>query len=118
MKKILTYLGSALSIFSLLYFTVKFYFEGSLHFAHNKVFMWTILVFIILSTLVLGIVNNQELQTIKQQNTDLTNLVVKLVNSHDDKCDELLTTLLNSREIELDIYNKLKDGETDNDKLV
>jgi len=137
MKKLTTYIFSAISIFSLVYFTVKYYFDGALNFNRNNIMVWTILVFVILLTLILGIVNNRELQTIKsqneniqEQNTNLMGLVVKLVGNndeahkilaelstkviknHEDTHDELLTTLLNSREIELDIYNKLKDGET------
>jgi len=118
MKKLTTYLCSIISIFSLIYFTVKYYFNGELFFGEKSVLLWTILIFIILSTLILGIVNNQELQTIKRNNVDLINLVLKLVDSHEDKCEELLTTLLNSRDIELDIYNKIKNGETNDDKLV
>lgn len=104
MKKLATYVFSAISIFSLLYFTVKYYFDGALNFNHSNILMWTIFIFIILFTLVLGICNNRELQLIKKQNTDLSNLVLKLVNSHDDKCDELLTTLLNSSSCVLVMY--------------
>lgn len=111
MKKITTYLFSIISIFSLIYFTVKYYFDGALIFSNNNILVYTILISIILLTLILGIVNNRELNTIKQQNVDLIGLISKLINSHDEKCEELLITMLNSREIELDIYNKIKEGD-------
>ena len=111
MKKLTTYIFSAISIFSLIYFTVKYYFDGALSFNRNNILVWTILVFVILFTLILGILNNRELQTIKQQNSNLIGLVSRLIESHENNCDEILTTLLNSREIDLDIYNKIKKGD-------
>ena len=108
MKKLTTYIFSAISIFSLIYFTVKYYFDGALSFNRNNILVWTI---VILFTLILGIANNRELQTIKQQNSNLIGLVSRLIESHENNCDEILTTLLNSREIDLDIYNKIKEGD-------
>lgn len=78
MKKLTTYIFSSMSILSLLYFTIKYYFEGCLNFNRNNILVWTILIFVILLTLVLGICNNRELQIIKQQNTELSNLVIRL----------------------------------------
>ena len=106
-KPILVYIGTALSIFCLTYYTIKFYFDGKLIFGNNKIFMWTILVMIILATLLLGVINNKEIITVKQQNKELVYIVNKILERQDETCDEILETLQNSREISLDIYNKI-----------
>lgn len=108
MKKIMTYIFSIISIFSLVYFTVKYYCDSVLVFGESNIIGWTVLIFIILATLIVGIVNNKELNTLKSQNTELVSIVNKLLERQDEVCDELLVTLQNSREISLDIFNLTK----------
>ena len=120
MKKLATILFSAISIFSLIYFTVKYYLKGQLLFdsSESNVFVWTFLVAVIVVSLILGIVNTCQLQTVKHQNSELICLVVKMLDGN----EEVLTTIFNSREIELDIYNAVKKNEEgdklDDDELV
>lgn len=111
MKKFTTYTFSAISIFSLIYFTVKYYHDSKLSFNEDGILGWTILILVILATLIIGIVNNHEILSVKEQNKDLLKIVNKLLERQDDVCDEILETLQNSREISLDIYNKVKRGD-------
>lgn len=108
MKKFTTYVFSAISIFSLVYFTIKYYCDSKLNFSEHNIIGWTILILIILATLVIGIINNREIGVVKNQNRELVAIVNKLLERQDDVCDEILETLQNSREISLDIYNKIK----------
>jgi len=130
MKKFTTYLFSYISIFSLLYFTIKYYANGFLNFNQRYLFFWTFLVMIILVTLIIGLVNNHELRILKKQNKklldnndellskneELIGLVTKILNKSDEYSNEILVTLLNSREVSLDIYNKMEKG--DNNRVV
>lgn len=108
MKKFATYVFSAISIFSLVYFTVKYYYDNRLIFKENDILGWTILVLIILAALVIGIVNNREISSVKSQNRELVKIINKVLERQDSVCDEILETLQNSREIELDIFNRIK----------
>ena len=110
MKRITTILFSIIAIFSIVYYTVKFYMNDVLIFNNRNILGWTILVFIILATLIIGLWNSSRLNTITRQNVELLTLVHKLIDDQFESRDDILTTLLNSREIELDIFNKLKRG--------
>jgi len=124
-KRITTWVFSIISIICLLYYTVKYYHDKILVFKEGEILGWTVLMCILLALLVLGLANNREIINISRkminvenQNTKLIELILKYIDTNENNCDEILTTLLNSREINLDIYNKIKNGETDNDKLV
>ena len=52
--------------------------------------------------------NNQEILEVKSQNRELVKIINKVLERQDSVCDEILETLQNSREIELDIFNRIK----------
>ena len=108
MKKFLTYSFYTISIFSLVYFIIKYYHEEFLLFKENDILGWTILTVIILATLIIGIVNNRKISIIQSQNKALVKIINKVLERQDSVCDEILETLQNSREIELDIFNRIK----------
>ena len=108
MKKFATYIFSAISIFSLVYFTVKYYYDNRLVFEENDILGWTILVLIILATLVIGTINNHKISIIQSKNKALVGTINKALERQDSVCDEILETLQNSREIELGVFNRIK----------
>lgn len=54
-----------------------------------------------------GLINHNKITTVEQQNKELVYIVNKILKRQDDVCDEILETLQNSREIPLDIFNKI-----------
>ena len=111
MKRFITFLFSVISIFCLVYFTVKYYYNNTLTFGKDGIFGWTVLILIILATLIIGIMNNREIAVVKSQNTELVTIINKLLERQDDVRDEILETLQNNKEISLDIFNRIKKGD-------
>jgi len=110
-KRITTLCLSIISIFSLVYFTSKYYYNSYLSFDESSYLLWGIIVLIMLITLCIGVYNSIQINKITKQNKDLTSIILQLVENQDDTCLEILQTLKNSREIELDIFQKLNKGE-------
>lgn len=118
MKKIATYLGSVISILSLAYFSVVYYDKGEIKFDAYFTRIALLLVLIMTISLLVGISNKYKLDKVIKQNEvlivkndELVNLVKELYKQNDNNHDEVLHVMQNSREISLDVYNKIKEGD-------
>lgn len=106
-KKITISILTIISLFSLIYYSSKFY-------KYIKVedcsILYFTLLFVIILTLGLGIFNAYSTVKLKRQNEELLNIVYELSEKLDLNCGKVLEATFNSRDIELDIYNKIKEG--------
>ena len=109
MKKLTTYIFYAISIFSLVYFTIKYYHDKSLNFDYDGIIGWTIIIVIILTTLGIGIFNCIKIKKLEKQNVELLSLVKELCERQEYNNENTLLTLQNSREISLDILNEMRE---------
>jgi hypothetical protein len=66
-KKLITYLLGLLSIFSICYYSAKFYINKFLNFDESPTIFWIILLTIILVTLVLGLYNCYEVAQVRKE---------------------------------------------------
>lgn len=110
-KRLTTYIFSMISIFSLIYFSIKYYYNGNINFDKSDTLGLSIVIFIMLATFIIGVMNNREIKMIKKQNNELIKLVEMFIEKQDESCGEILHTIQNSREVSLDIFNKLKKGD-------
>lgn len=107
-KKLITYLLGLLSIFSICYYSAKFYTNKFLNFEDKPTLFWIILLTIILVTLVLGLYNCYEISQVRKENKELIELVKELREQSDNNCNNVLEATYNSRDINLDIYELIK----------
>jgi uncharacterized membrane protein affecting hemolysin expression len=116
MKKLATYLLGLLSIFSVGYYSAKFYTNKFLNLEDKPTLFWIILLTIMLVTLVLGIYNCYKIGIVENQNKELIELVKELREQSNENCNNVLDATYNSRDINLDIYELIKDK--DKEKLM
>lgn len=130
MKKVLTWLFSIVGFFSFCYYCSKFYSHRGLEYDEKYIPMYILVFIIIITNFIIGMVNSyrlekqgiqleeikeqnnnisQQNEELKQQNEDLRNLIIKVFDRLDEGQDNILNSLFNSREIPLDIYNKLRE---------
>ena len=111
MKKLGTYILGLLSIFSICYYSIKFYTNKFLSFNDSSVIFWIILLILILFTLIIGLYNCYVVSVLKHQNIELLELVKELKEQSDTQCNNVLEATYNSRDIILDTYNVvIKEG--------
>jgi len=114
-KKLATYLFGLLSIFSVCYYSAKFYTNKFLNFEDKPTLFWIILLTIILVTLVLGIYNCYEVSQVRKENKELLELVKELREQSDENCNNVLEATYNSSDITLDTYNAMKERKQNGD---
>lgn len=78
LKNTIKYFLYAMSISCILYYTIKYYFNNCLVFNSSKIVPWTIIVFIILSCLILGVSNSIKLDKVIRQNLQLGETIIKM----------------------------------------
>lgn len=99
---------TVVSLLSLFYYSAKFYKYIKIE---DCLLLYFVLLFVIIFTLGLGIYNAHSMSKLKEQNEDLKNMVCELSEKLDANCGKVLEATFNSRDIELDIYNKLQEGD-------
>lgn len=107
MKKLATYLLGILSIFSICYYSAKFYTDKFLSFDDESVIHWIIVLTIVLFTLVLGLYNCYVVSQVRRQNSELFTLIDKFMFMSEEQCNNVLEATYNSRDIMLDTYNAI-----------
>ena len=105
-KRISISLFTLLSIFCIVYYTSKFYFEGELFFDNKMILAWTIIVVLIISSLIVGLFSIWKVYKL-----DKEKLVLQLNEHSENHYDSLCNYLLNSRELSLDIFDKVQGRE-------
>lgn len=96
---------TVISIFSLAYYTIKFYPKN------EHLVFWVVIMVLVIITLLLGVYNAYNNKVLRKQNEELISLVATLSHKMDKNCDKVLESVYNSRDIELDVYNILKEKE-------
>lgn len=78
MRKIVRYFLFSVSLLCILYYTIKYYYENNLSFDKSNILGWTIVVFIIVVCLSIGIRNSIRLDKVLIQNKELIDKVSEL----------------------------------------
>ena len=110
-KRISISLFTLLSIFCIVYYTSKFYFEGELFFDNKMILAWTIIVVLIILSLSVGLFSVWKVYKLDKENLELKELVLQLNEHSENHYDSLCNYLLNSRELSLDIFDKVQGRE-------
>lgn len=96
-KKILFTILYLISIFCVVYYTIKYYCEKSLMFGEKQLFIWTVIIVIIMFCLVIGIVNYLKLNVVKEQNQELlmqaSHLSKKIEEYHYSEMNNINSTM-------------------------
>lgn len=111
MKKLITYLLGLLSIFSVCYYSAKFYTHKFLKLEDAPILFWISILTIILVTLALGLYNCYAVSELRKQNKELIELVKEYRRQSAEECNNILEAEYNSRDIILDTYNTIKERE-------
>lgn len=112
----LTYVVAVLGFLSFSYYCSKFYTYRGLEYDEKYIPMYIVVFLIISANFIICIINSykiekqsEQIEELKQQNEDLRNLVIKVFDKLEEGQDNILSSLYNSREIPLDIYEKLQE---------
>lgn len=110
MKKVSIIGLSSISLFCIVYYTLKYYTSKTLCFKENFILVWTIFALLTIFCLALGIFNFIKLEKINKQNEEFKTLLLKLIDQGDDNYYSVLHHLQNNREISLDILDEVQGG--------
>ena len=110
-KRISISLFTLLSIFFFFFYTSKFYFEVDLFFDNKMILAWTIIVVLIILSLIVGLFSVWKVYKLDKENLELKELVLQLNEYSENHYDSLCNYLLNSRELSLDIFDKVQGRE-------
>ena len=108
-KKLSISLFSILGVFCIFYYTRKFYIEGKLVFSRDMLIAWNIIVAMIAISLIVGTFSLWKIGKIEKQNKEMKEILLKLAENSEDYYDSLCHHLQNSRELSLDIFNKMQE---------
>lgn len=123
MKKIFTCLFSIIAFLSFCYYCSNFYVYRGLEYDEKYIPLYIIVFLVIAMNFFICIFNSykiekqsKEIKEIKEQNEKISNqneelkrLIIKLFDRLDENSDNILQSLLNSREISLDTYLDLQE---------
>lgn len=108
-KKLITYLLGLLSIFSICYYSAKFYTNKFLNLDESPTIFWIILLTIILVTLILGLYNCYEVAQVRKENKELIELVRSLASNMNKEHLNQLEATYNSRDISVKTLNEIRE---------
>ena len=108
-KKLITYLLGLLSIFSICYYSAKFYTNKFLNFEDKPTLFWIILLTMILVTLALGLYNCYEVFQVRKENKELIELVRSLASNMSKEHLNQLEATYNSSEISVKTLNEIRE---------
>ena len=118
MSKLVKYLLTIISIICLVYYSLKFYTDKFVSIDSAPMAFWLIMFTIIILSLLIGLyniyINSKILKENKEMRNLLNQLYCKMEENHEeisDNQDDIMETILNSRDVTLDTYNYLKRGE-------
>lgn len=132
MKKRTQYLIIVLGIICLVYYSLKFYMNKFISIDSAPMGFWVVIFLILILSLLLGVYNVhinskilKENKEIKESNIEilkensemkdlLNQLYDKLSDNHEETVanqDDIMETILNSRDVTIDTYNHIKRGE-------
>lgn len=108
-KKLITYILGLLSIFSIYYYSAKFYTNKFLNLDESPTLFWIVLLTIILVTLVLGLYNCYEVAQVRKENKELIELVKSLASNMNKENLNQLEATYNSRDISVKTLNEIRE---------
>lgn len=118
MSKVVKYLLTLVSIICLIYYSLKFYTDKFISIDSAPRVFWLAMLTIMLTSLLIGLyniyINSKILKENKEMKELLNQLYDKLNENHEETTenqDDIMETILNSRDVTLDTYNYLKRGE-------
>ena len=118
MSKVVKYLLTLVSIICLIYYSLKFYTDKFISIDSAPRVFWLAMLTIMMTSLLIGLyniyINSKILKENKEMKELLNQLYCKLKENHEeisDNQDDIMETILNSRDVTLDTYNYLKRGE-------
>lgn len=100
---------ASIGIFCIIYYTSKFYMERHLCFTDKMLVGWTIVGTLICISLIIGIASLWKIDKIERQNDEMKDILLKMSEDSEEYYDSLCHHLQNSRELSLDIFNKMQE---------
>ena len=108
-KKFIVSLSSIIGISCIVYYTSKYYIERQLCFTDNMLIPWTIISSCVIVALIVGLFSLWKVDKIERQNNELKSILLKLTEDSEEYYDSLCHHLQNSRELSLDIFDKMQE---------
>lgn len=115
-KMIGGYVFSIISLYSLIYYSFRFYIQKYIEFTQNDMTLWNIVCSIITLSLMLGIYNiyknNVQLKKLEKQTENielLINLARDLSKNSEENYDNICHYIRNNRELILEIFDELEE---------
>ena len=78
-------------------------------FGRDMLIAWTIIVTMIAISLIVGTLSLWQVSKIERQNKEMKEILLKLTENSEDYYDSLCRHLQNSRELSLDIFDKMQE---------
>ena len=110
-KKFIMSLSSIIGISCIVYYTSKYYIERQLCFTDNMLIPWTIISSCVIVALIVGLFSLWKVDKIERQNNEMKSILLKLTEDSEEYYDSLCHHLQNSRELSLDIFDKMQGRE-------
>ena len=108
-KKFIVSLSFIIGISCIVYYTSKYYIERQLCFTDNMLIPWTIISSCIIVALIVGLFSLWKVDKIERQNNEMKSILLKLTEDSEEYYDSLCHHLQNSRELSLDIFDKMQE---------
>lgn len=106
-KKFVIQVISFISLYCIIYYTIKLYQTKYLVFDYKSIIPWSIIAFMTIISLFIGVYNINKIAKIEEQNKELKIILLKLTENSDEYYDSICHHLQNSRELSLDIFNEV-----------
>ena len=108
-KKFIVSLSAIIGISCIVYYTSKYYIERQLCFTDNMLIPWIIISSCIIVALIVGLFSLWKVDKIERQNNEMKSILLKLTEDSEEYYDSLCHHLQNSRELSLDIFDKMQE---------
>ena len=108
-KKLVVSLFSIMSIFCMVYYSCKFYQEHQLVFDDRHLLPWAIIITMIIISLIIGLIAVWRVEKVEKQNNEMKSILLQLAEDSEEYYNSLCHHLQNSRELSLDIFNKVQE---------
>lgn len=86
-----------ISLFCIIYYTIKYYYNKNLTFGHNQILIWTMVIVLVIICLIIGIINSIKLNKLQNQNEELlsqiSHLSKRIVGYHYSEMSNINSTM-------------------------
>lgn len=108
-KKLIMSLFSTISIFCMVYYSCSFYQKHRLVFDDCHLLPWVVIITMTIISLIVGLVAVWRVENVEKQNNEMKSILLQLAEDSEEYYDSLCHHLQNSRELSLDIFDKMQE---------